>query len=315
MKEKKKNSKVIGKYKNESVDNIKTAFFLNLIFAVLEMIGGFLTNSIAIISDAIHDLGDSISIGASYILEKKSKKEPDENYTYGYLRYSLLGAFITATVLLIGSIFVIFKAIARFSTLEVINYDGMIIFAIFGVLINGYAAYVTSKGDKTNEKAISLHMLEDVLGWATVLIGSICMKVFELPILDPILSIAISLYILFHVYKYLKEVFHVFMERVPSSMNVTSIEEELCKISDQIKEVHHTHIWTMDGINNYITTHVVVDNKIDPKKIIEIKKNIKERLENLNITHNTIEIDYTREKCQDKACDIDKQKKELTHKH
>ena len=187
-------------------ENIKVAFFLNLIFAVIETIGGFLTNSVSIFSDAVHDLGDSISIGISYLFEKKSKKIPNSEYTYGYLRYSLLGAFVTSVVLLVGSVAVLFNAIPRLWNPQEINHDAMIIFAIFGLLINGYAAYKTSKGQKTNEKAINLHMLEDVFGWVIVLIGSICIKVFNQPIIDPILSIFLSLYVLFHVYKYFKDI-------------------------------------------------------------------------------------------------------------
>ena len=125
--------------------NILVAFLLNLAFSIVELIGGIFTNSVAIISDALHDFGDSISIGVSYFLEKKSKKRPDSSYTYGYARYSTLGAVITNTILIIGSILVIINAVGRIINPVPINYNGMIIFAIFGVIVNGLAAYFTKE--------------------------------------------------------------------------------------------------------------------------------------------------------------------------
>ena len=145
--------------------NILIAFILNLGFSIFELFGGIFTNSVAIISDSVHDMGDAISIGLSYFLEKKSKKDPDNNYTYGYIRYSVLGGLITTLILMVGSILVIYGAITRIIHPVDINYSGMIIFAIFGVIINFMAAYFTSRGDSINQRSVNLHMLEDVLGW------------------------------------------------------------------------------------------------------------------------------------------------------
>ncbi|NLC48642.1 MAG: cation transporter [Tenericutes bacterium] len=290
-------------HEHNSIENIKIAFYLNIMFSILEAIGGFLTNSMSIMSDAIHDLGDAFSVGLSYIFERKSKKNPNDKYTYGYLRYSLLGALITSVVLLLGSIFIIYNSIPRIITPEEVNYDGMIIFAIFGVIINGYAAYRTSKGVKANEKVISLHMLEDVLGWIVVLIGSICIKLFELYIIDPILSLLISIYILFHVYKHLKNVFNIFMEKVPSEFRLEEIKEKVTAVNPVIKDIHHIHIWTMDGENNYMTAHILLNGIVSEKEVIKLKKSIKETLNDLNIFHVTLEIEYKNEVCNDKNCD------------
>ena len=169
--------------------NILVAFLLNLLFSIIELIGGIITNSVAIISDSIHDMGDAISVGISYFLEVKSNKKPDNNYTYGYIRYSVLGSVITTLILLMGSIFVIYNAIVRIFNPVEINYNGMIIFAILGVVINFFAAYFTKEGYSLNQKAVNLHMLEDVLGWAVVLIGAIVMKFTNIIIIDSILSI------------------------------------------------------------------------------------------------------------------------------
>ena len=184
--------------------NILVAFILNVSFSIFELIGGVLTNSVAIISDSVHDIGDALSIGISYFLEKKSKKEPDDKYTYGYVRYSILGAVITTVILLVGSTFVIVNSIKRLINPVTINYNGMIIFAVFGVIINFLAAYFTKEGDSLNQKSVNLHMLEDVLGWVVVLIGAIIMKFTDISIIDAIMSILVSLFISINTIKNLK---------------------------------------------------------------------------------------------------------------
>ena len=180
----------------KSESNILIAFILNLFFSVFELFGGIFTNSIAIISDAIHDFGDAISIGISYFLEKKSKKKPDNKYTYGYIRYSTLGALITNVILIVGSVLVIYGAIERFFNPVEINYNGMIVFAVFGVFVNFVAVYFTKGGKSLNQKAVNLHMLEDVLGWLVVLIGAIVVKFTEINRIDSVISIAVALFIL-----------------------------------------------------------------------------------------------------------------------
>ena len=198
--------------------NILVAFILNVSFSIFELIGGVLTNSVAIISDSVHDIGDALSIGISYFLEKKSKKEPDDKYTYGYVRYSILGAVITTVILLVGSTFVIVNSIKRLINPVTINYNGMIIFAVFGVIINFLAAYFTKEGDSLNQKSVNLHMLEDVLGWVVVLIGAIIMKFTDISIIDAIMSILVSLFILINTIKNLKSIIDLFLEKIPNNI-------------------------------------------------------------------------------------------------
>ena len=190
----------------KSEKNILIAFILNIGFSIFELLGGFFTNSISIMSDAIHDFGDALSIGISLALEKISKKKPNEKYTYGYVRYSILGALITTIILTIGSIFVIIGGVNRIINPEEINYNGMIIFAVFGVIINLFAAYFTKDGDSINQRAVNLHMLEDVLGWIVVLVGAILMKFTDIRIIDSIMSIGVALFILVNSFKNLKEI-------------------------------------------------------------------------------------------------------------
>lgn len=279
--------------------NILIAFILNLSFSIFEFIGGTITNSIAIISDAIHDIGDSLSIGLSYFLEKKSKKEPDEKYTYGYARYSVIGSLITTVILLLGSILVIYNAIKRMINPVEINYDGMILFAIIGTIVNFLAAYFTKEGNSLNQKAVNLHMLEDTLGWIVVLIGSIIMKFTNILIIDSILSILVALFILIHALKSFKKVLDLFLEKIPNEISIEEIKEHILKIKNII-DVHHIHIWSIDGYSNYATMHVVID-----KNSKEIKEKIRKELKHLGISHVTIEIETKDEICEDLECKVE----------
>src|SRR5687767_14423753 len=189
---------------NERPKNIVIAFWLNTAFAVLEIAGGFYTNSVAILSDAVHDLGDSLSLGLAYYFHKKSRQQKDERFNYGYRRFSLLGAFINSLILIISSVFIIRESVFRFFEPEQPDARGMVVFALIGIVVNGYALFRLKKGDSINEKVVALHFMEDVLGWCAVLAGSIVMLFVEVPVLDPILSLLIASYILFNVYKNLR---------------------------------------------------------------------------------------------------------------
>ena len=286
--------------------NILIAFLLNLSFSIFEMIGGIFTNSVAIISDSVHDLGDSFSIGLSYFLEKKSKKKPDEKYTYGYMRYSVLGAIITNTILVTGSVLVIYNAILRILNPVEINYNGMIIFAIFGVVVNFLAAFFTRDGDSLNQKAVNLHMMEDVLGWVVVLIGSFIIKFTELNVIDSILSIGVACYVLFNALTSFKDIVDLFLTKVPNNINVSELSKHILKI-DGVDDIHHVHVWSMDGVNNYATMHVVSSTK----NVSLLKKSIREELEEHGINHVTIEVEGDLEECNDKECDV----KHSNHSH
>lgn len=275
--------------------NILKAFLLNFSFSIFELFGGLFTNSVAILSDAIHDFGDSISIGFSYILERISKRKPDNKYTYGYLRFSNLGALITTLILVVGSVFIIYNAVIRIFNPVSINYDGMLIFAIFGVVVNFIAAYYTKEGDSLNQKSVNLHMLEDVLGWAVVLVGALVIRFTGLIIIDPIMSIGVSVFILVHALKNGKEVIDVFLEKAPKNIKIEDVKKKILTI-EHIKDVHHIHIWSMDGNKNFATLHIVIDTKSTKR----IKDKVKKELENFNIEHVTIETEYKDEVCKDK---------------
>ncbi|MBP3921205.1 MAG: cation transporter [Bacilli bacterium] len=290
--------------------NILIAFILNVSFSIFEIIGGIITNSVAILSDAIHDFGDSISIGISYFLEKISKKKPDEQYTYGYTRYSILGAFITTTILIVSSALVIYGGITRIINPVNINYNGMILFGIFGVIINFLAAYFTKEGESINQKAVNLHMLEDVLGWLVVLLGAILMKFTDISIIDPIMSIGVAIYIFIHAFKNFKQILDLFLEKVPNNISIKEIREHITNIKD-VLNIHHLHLWSMDGVNNYATMHIVTN----AKNISKLKKEIKQELSEHGINHATIEIEPETDNCDELECKVKKTTKVHSHHH
>ena len=283
---------------HESTKWIWTAFFLNLGFAIIEWIGGFWTNSIAIISDAIHDLGDSLAIGLAYIFEKVSKKKANEKYTYWYARFSILGALITVLILIIGSFFILKNAVARFSNPSEINSVWMLILAVIWLGINWFAARKTAKWEWLNEKAITLHLLEDVLGRAAVLVWSILIYLFHRNFIDPLLSVWICVFILINACKLLKWVIDIFLEKTPEWISHDEVLKEIKKL-DGVLDIHHIHLWTLDGNKNYITIHALIDKKLSVPKIIALKKTIKDALKKQNISHCVIEFEWEDENCEE----------------
>lgn len=282
---------------HHSSKNLKIAFFLNLGFTIFEFIGGLYVNSIAIVSDAVHDLGDSLSLGTSWYLDHKSKKDANEKFSYGYKRFSLLGALINSIVLLTGSTYVIYEAIKRLIEPEHSDAQGMIIFAIVGVIVNGYGAWKVSKGTSINERVVSLHLLEDVLGWVAVLIVSIVLYFYDNHYLDPALSLLITLYILFNVFKRLKETLFIFLQGVPKDIDLNIIKNSIIEL-DNVSSLHHTHLWSQEGENHVFTTHIKLKNIEDFNQILTVKKRVKEILEKYNFHHYTIETELDNETCK-----------------
>ena len=295
---------------NQSGKNLKIAFFLNLGFTILEFFGGIYVNSVAIMSDAVHDLGDSLSLGTAWYLDKKSKKEADDNYSFGYKRFSLLGALINSIVLIGGSIYVISEAIGRLFDPQPSDAQGMIVFAIIGVLVNGYAAWKLSSGNSLNEKTVSWHLMEDVLGWVAVLIVAIVLNFTDNQYLDPALSILITLYILYNVVLRLKETLYIFLQGVPKEIKAAKIKNEILKI-ENVNSLHHTHIWSLEGEHHVFSSHIKLKNIKDFEELLAIKKQVKAVLKEYHFDHYTIETELDNENCDL----LSAQKKEHKHSH
>ena len=285
------------------------AFILNLFFSIFELIGGLFTGSVAITSDAIHDFGDATSIGVAYMFEKLSDKKPNEKYTFGYARFSVLGGLITTLVLLISSIIVIYNSILRIIQPIAIDYNGMIIFAVIGLVVNLIATYYTHGGKSINQKAINLHMIEDVLGWLVVLMGSIIIRYTGLYIIDPIMSIIVALFIISNSLKNLIQILEIFLIKTPKNINVNQLIEHIKTVEGAI-DVHHFHVWTIDGEINCATIHLVVKEK---NRDIMIK--VKKEMEEHGILHTTIEMETPEENCNEISCNIKTEKKPCSHHH
>ena len=289
-------------HQHESTENIKTAFFLNFSFTILEIIGGIWTNSSAILSDALHDLGDSISLGLAWFMDKYSKKEADHKFSFGYSRFSLLAAFINSLVLIIGSILILVQAVPRIFAPEPVNKMGMLVFSLTGITINGIAFLRLRRGNSINEEVVSWHLLEDVLGWMAILIVSIVLIFVDLYILDPLLSVLITIYILYNVSKNIRRIANIFLQRVPEGLSIEDIEKEFLEIKEVIN-IHHTHIWTLDGEKHLLSTHIVVDRDLKQSDIIKLKNRVRESGQGMGISHITVEIDYSEEDCICVDCD------------
>lgn len=286
---------------HSDVKNIKVAFFLNFGFTLFEIAGGFLTNSIAILSDAVHDLGDSLSLGLAWYFQKVARKGSDTSYSYGYKRFSLLGAVINSIVLIVGSIFILTAAVPRIFNPQHTQAEGMFLLAIVGILVNGAAVFRLKKGDSLNEKVVSLHLLEDVLGWAAILVGSIVMYFFDVPVLDPIMSIAIACFVLFNVYKNIRQSLRIILQGIPDEIDITDISTHLSQFKE-IESIHDVHIWSVDGNYNVMTVHVVLKQVLDMDHLAMLKATIRESLETEGIQHVTIEFETANESCNFEKC-------------
>jgi cobalt-zinc-cadmium efflux system protein len=255
-----------------------------------------MTNSVAILSDAVHDLGDSLSLGLAWYLGRVAQRDGDTQFSYGYRRFSLLGAVISTVVMIVGSIFILSEAIPRLWAPQQTNAQGMILFAILGVVVNGIAA-LRLRGEKSlNARAIAWHLIEDVLGWVAVLVVSVVLLFTDFYILDPLLSILITIYILYNVLKNLKQTLALFLQAVPDNVDVTAIDERLNEM-EHVCSTHHTHVWSLDGEHHVLTSHIVVDEDVSKEQVLCLRKEILELVRELSFAHSTIEIEFGDDDC------------------
>ncbi len=280
----------------EGKSNIGLAFFLNFAFTIIELIGGALTNSVAILSDAVHDLGDSLSLSLAWYFQRLSKRGRTVRFSYGYKRFSLLGAIINSVVLILGSIYIISEAVPRLFSPEDTSAEGMFLLAILGIAVNGIAVLRTRKADSINERVVSLHLLEDVLGWAAVLVGSTVMYFTGWNIIDPILSIAIACFVLANVYKNIREVLPILLQGTPAEIDTKRVEETLTAMND-VKEVHDLHIWSLDESYTILTAHIVLLKMYDMGQLAILKQRVRNALEAQGIQHATVEFELPDERC------------------
>ncbi len=281
--------------------NIGLAFFLNLGFTIVELIGGLFTNSIAIISDSVHDFGDSLSLGLAWHFQRLSKKGSTKHYSYGYKRFSLLGAIINSIVLVVGSVYILTEAIPRLLAPQDTNAPGMFALAIAGILINGIAVLRTRKASALNERVVFLHLLEDVLGWAAVLAGSVVIHFTSLTIIDPILSILIACFVLLNVVKNIRQVLPILLQGTPADISSEHIIEEL-QAMRAVGGVHDLHIWSLDEAYKVLTVHIALAGALPPAELAALKCDIRANFKAAGIQHATIEFETPDEVCELADC-------------
>lgn len=283
-----------GHHHQGSSENLKVAFFLNLGFTLLEFAGGFWTNSIAILTDSVHDFGDSISLGLAWYFDRISYRDKTSRHSYGYRRFRLLGGLITGLMLLLGLAFVLYHAITRLLTPAEVHVPGMIALAVIGVLFNGAAVLRLRRGTSLTEKLVSWHLLEDALGWIAVLLGAGVMAIWHLPVIDPILSIGISLFVLWNVVQNLKKVFAVLLQTAPENFDADAFEQDVLKIPG-VSSVHHVHSWSIDGESHVLSAHLVLaDPETDPAAV---KSKVRSLLEGGPFEHITLEVELAGDAC------------------
>lgn len=285
-----------GAPEHSSRGSLKVAFYLNLGFTLIEIVGGLLTNSVAILSDAVHDMGDSLSLGLAWYFDKLSKQGATCQNSYGYRRYSLLGGLITAVVLMVGLAFVLWNAIPRLFSPEEVNAPGMMLLALVGILFNGAAVLKVRRGTSLTEKVVSWHLLEDILGWVAVLVGAGIMSIWNLPIIDPLLSIAISIFVLWNVLRNVRSFFDVFLQKAPHSFDVEQFARTL-STTPKVVSVHHTHCWSIDGESHVFTTHLVMQGDSSREEVVQAKSQVRQMLDRGAFEHVTVDVELEGEEC------------------
>ena len=271
-------------------ERVRFAAFVNLAFTIVEIVGGLYTNSLAILSDALHDFGDSIALLVSWLFERGAKRAPDAKYTFGYQRLSLFSALFSAAVLVGGSIVIIFEAIPRFFNPESVNAFGMVGIAVVGIAFNGAGFFLLKRGESLNEKVLSWHLLEDVLGWIGILVGGIIIYFWKFYLIDPIITVALTVFILYNVARNLREAISILLEGVPKHINLEAVKQDIKSIKG-VLDLHDIHIWSLEGETDVFSAHVVVDDETLEKQSVQTRQVIKETLEKHHIEHSTIELE------------------------
>jgi cobalt-zinc-cadmium efflux system protein len=277
-------------HSKDRIGNIRIALFLNLAFAIIELIGGFLTGSVAIMADAVHDFGDSMALFSAMLMEHFSSRKPDVRYSYGYRRLSVLSALITSSIVFAGAIAVMVMAIPKLWQPTQPYVPGMLALAVLGIAVNGYGAWRVQRGSSLNERAISWHLFEDLLGWIAVFVGGLVMMVFDLPILDPILSIVFTAFVIWNISKVVRSALKVFLQATPSEVEMAAITTRVGAVSGVVK-VGDLHVWSLDGEAHVITVNVLVDSKLTLDSVMQVKDGVRKALGEFGRYHSTIEIE------------------------
>jgi cobalt-zinc-cadmium efflux system protein len=275
---------------------LRGAFLLNLAFALFELAGGLWTNSMAVLSDALHDLGDALALASAWKLEEISERGGDDLFSYGYRRFSLVGAVVTAVVLLVGAAVILVRALPRLVDPVMPDARGMVLFALVGIAVNGFAAWRMRHGHSASEQMAIWHLVEDVLGWVAVLVVAVAMTRWHVPILDPLLSILIALLVVARVLTGLRAPLRVFLQAAPAQVAPSVVSAELTSLPG-VRDVHHLHVWSLDGEHHVLTAHMVVEDGLSQPETLELRTRVKRRLAEIGISDATLEIETEADGC------------------
>ena len=263
------------------------SFFLNFSYAIVEFIAGGVFGSSAVLADSVHDLGDAIAIGISAFLETISNREEDNRYTLGYKRFSLLGALVTAIILMTGSVLVILENVTKILNPQPVNDEGILWLGIIAITINVLASLVVSKGKTKNESILSLHFLEDTLGWLAVILMAIVLRFTDWYILDPLLSLVISFFILSKALPRFWSTLKIFLDAVPEGIDIKQVKSGLEQL-DNVASLNQLNLWTMDGLEKNAIIHLCLE---DWEQMTETKNQVRQLLEERGVQNITIEVD------------------------
>jgi cobalt-zinc-cadmium efflux system protein len=269
-------------------ENLAFVFFMNLAFNIIVIVGGLATNSMAILADCIHDMADTISIAIAWILEHVSQRDSNDNYSYGYQRFSILGAVITSVFVIIMAFVILSEAIPRLFAPEGVDAGGMLLIAIVGIIFKSLSVYRLHGGETFNEKAILFHQLGDVFEWVAILVLSAVLIFWKgAPYLDPFVSIGIALWLIFNLGRNLYKAIEVLLQKTPDYFDVEEFKGKILSI-DGVNAIDDFHIWSLDGIDSVMTLKVNVDFG---KDVGEIKREIYEISNQYHVVDTTIELD------------------------
>ena len=275
-----------------SENRILVAFLLNLVFTFVEIWGSAVTGSVTILSDAIHDFGDCIALALAWRMEKLSKRPANERYHFGYRRFSVVAGLLNNMILLMGGIVLIVTSVQRFFCPRAIDGRGMLVFAVFGILINGSAMLLTSKGKNINEKTISMHMLEDVLTWVAVFVVGVVMCFYDVPVLDSLLAIGMTFVIFVGVLRNLRRIFSIITVCSPFDVREYRNLQERLEGLNSVGVLEQLRLFSMDGEDKNAEVCLVLYEEISVEDMIRLYEQVGKCCKEFGILQTVIQIRY-----------------------
>lgn len=267
---------------------------LNFLITAAQIVGGILSNSLALISDALHNLSDGVAVLLAWIAYRLGKKPGTPRQTFGFRRSEILAAFINSVALIAISVYLIVEAALRFADTTPVNGDIMLWLGIIGLVANSISVLLLQKdkGSNINVRAAYLHLLGDALTSLAVIIGAIVIEVWQIYWIDPLVTVIISLYILYHTIGLLKESISVLMQFTPSEVDLVEAKQKL-ETLPEINNVHHLHSWALSEGSLYFEAHVNLQNDLPTSATIQVRHTVEELLHyEYGIEHVTLQFEY-----------------------